>query len=159
MYQSSFSSKEGSGNAIRDVYKKLRFRNHKERVIVYKQRISARYRSFQVQLQILGTHAAISDNTKVQARLDTIDLMLSQIVEAVGQRQVDKSSKGNPPTTVGTGKGVLISGYVRPALKKVQLISSSIPRGAVRAKPIMTSFNQAAKMCKQRCGARPQIQS
>ncbi|KAL8910052.1 MAG: hypothetical protein Q9171_004647 [Xanthocarpia ochracea] len=74
-----------------------------------------------------------------------------QLDEAVGQRQVDKSSKGNPPAIVGTGKGVLISGYVRPALQKVLSISSSIPRGAVRAKPVMINLNGAARMCKQHC--------
>ncbi|KAL8845781.1 MAG: hypothetical protein Q9221_009079 [Calogaya cf. arnoldii] len=107
-YKQSLSTKEGSGNALRDAYKKLRFQNHKERVA-------------------------------------------DQIAEAVAQRHIDKSANGKPSGATGTAKGVLISGYVRPALQKVESISSNIPRGAIRAIPIMQSFEKAAEECKRRC--------
>lgn len=136
---------------MRDAYKKLRFLNHKERVAGYKRDISAHYRSFQVQLDIAGIDAALADNAKVQARFDTTDLMLSQIAEAVAQRQVDQSIKGKPSASTATVKGVLISGYVRPALQKVESISSNIPRGAIRAIPIKTTFSEAAQECRRRC--------
>lgn len=150
-YQQSLSTKEGSGNALRDAYKKLRFQNHKERVADYKRQISAHYRSFQVQLQISGIDVAVSDGAKVQARFNTTDSMLSQIVEAVTQKHTDKSIKGNPSASKSTANGVLIAGYVRPALQKVESITSGISKGAVRAKPIMAQFDLAATTCKQRC--------
>lgn len=118
---------------------------------MYKRDISAHYRSFQVQLEIAGIDAAAADNAKVQARFDTTDSMLSQIAEAVAQRQVDQDVKGNLTATTGTVKGVLISGYVRPALQKVESISSNIPKGAIRAVPIKTTFDEAAQKCRRRC--------
>ncbi|KAL8995630.1 MAG: hypothetical protein Q9169_004673 [Polycauliona sp. 2 TL-2023] len=150
-YEQSLSTKDGSGNAILDAYKKLRFQNHKERVAEYKQQISKHYRAFQVQLQISGLDAAVSDNAKLQARFDTTDSMLSQIVEAVAQRKADKTTKGKPSSSTGTVKGVLISGYVRPALQEVESIASNIPRGAIQAIPVMKTFDEAAQKCKQRC--------
>lgn len=150
-YQQSLSTKEGSGNALRDAYKKLRFQNHKERVADYKRQISAHYRSFQVQLQISGIDIAVSDIAKVQARFNTTDSMLSQIVEAVTQKHTDKSFEGNPSASKSTTNGVLIAGYVRPALLIVESITSGISKGAVRAKPIMAQFDLAVTTCKQRC--------
>lgn len=92
---------------------------------------------------------AIVDNQKVQARFDKTDSMLVQIAEAVRQRQ--KPVKADQPTATGAVRGVLISGYVRPALRRVEAITANIPKGVVVAKPIMDGFEKAVLECRQRC--------
>ncbi|KAL8826328.1 MAG: hypothetical protein Q9170_007447 [Blastenia crenularia] len=148
-YKHSLSLKKGSGNPIRDGYWKLRWQNQKERVAIYKHQIAAHYRCIQSQMQILGMDAAASDSQKVFARFDQTHSMLIQIADAVGQRH--KNVKTDQTAAIGGVGGVLLSGYVKPALQRVESIAASIPKGVLQAQPIMTSFEEAAATCKKRC--------
>ena len=148
-YKNSLSEKKGSGNPIRDGYWKLRWQNHKEQVIEYKQQVSRHYTHIQTQMQILGMGAAASDNQKLNVRFDKTDSMLMHIAEAVRQRP--KNTQAEKPATKGTRGGVLISGYVRASLEKVQAIAQSVPKGIVKASPIGKGFEEAAMKCKQQC--------
>ena len=100
-------------------------------------------------MQILGMGAAVSDNQNLNVRFDKTDSMLMHIAEAVRQRP--KATQAEKPATKGTGGGVLISGYVRASLEKVQAIAQTIPKGAVKASPIDKGFDEAAMHCRQHC--------
>ena len=81
-------------------------------------------------------NVAAADTKTVVERFERTDSMLVQIADAVRRRK-RPTDDDNEPIATSTIGGVLISGYVRASLQKIQEIAGRITKGPVKAVPVM----------------------